>query len=577
MQKIGIGYENYREFIEKNLYYVDKTMLIRDVVEKGGKVTLFTRPRRFGKTLALSMLRTFFEFEVDSDGKVTDKSRYFEGKEIMNAPKEILSMMGQYPAINLSLKSAKQDDFISSFKKLRESIISEYKRHSYLWTDEKLPENDRENLRRLTIVGEDSVFDDEKGCRAEIARYSTSIKLLCEALKSFHGKNVLIFIDEYDVPLENAYYEGFYGKMVGFMRSLFESCLKTNDALEFAVITGCLRISKESIFTGMNNLTINSIRAGGFDEAFGFTATETMKMLKDYGVEANAPEVKRWYDGYVFGETEIYNPWSITRYVYGVVIENRKFPEPYWSNTSSNQIIRDMIASADDNMREELNLLIGGGTIEKQVHEDITYEDIGESEDNLWNFLYLTGYMKKVSERIENRRILIRMKIPNEEILCIYENQIRTWFETRIKKTDQSPLIAAILNGDAGEMENYLNRLLEMSISTFDSTESFYHGFLLSMFHEVPDYVAKSNREEGNGRPDIVLYPKRHQDSAIIFELKVRKKFNEMQGGIEEAFRQIRDQRYEEGVLNDGYTGSLAYGICFCKKNCMVKKYIPSV
>lgn len=573
MQKIGIGYENYKEFVEGNLYYVDKTMLVRDLVEKGGKVTLFTRPRRFGKTLALSMLQTFFELEYDNDGKEIDKSWYFEGKKIMGAPKEILSMMGEYPVINLSIKSARQPDFISSFKKLRENIISEIKRHSYLWTQGRLPLADRKIIEELSVPGKDSVFEDEKSGLAEITRYSTSLKLLSDALMHYHGRKVLILIDEYDVPLENAYHEGFYQEMVSFIRSLFESCLKTNNALELAVITGCLRISKESIFTGMNNLKINSIRSGAFDEAFGFTVQETMQMLEDYGIESKTPEVKEWYDGYVFGETEIYNPWSITNYVDGIVNENKKFPEPYWSNTSSNQIIRDLIAGADAAMKEELNRLIEGGTIEKQIHEDITYEEIGESADNLWNFLFFTGYLKKVSERLGGEDIYGRLAIPNAEIRSIYRNQIRKWFDKQIQKEDLSPLARAVLNDDVEGMEDCINHLLEMMISTFDSTESFYHGFFLSLLHAVPDYVARSNREEGNGRPDIVLYPIKHDLPAILFEVKARKKFIEMQDGINEAFSQIRDKRYEEGILDDGYVGCKAYGICFCQKSCMVKRY----
>lgn len=573
MQKIGIGYENYKEFVEGNLYYVDKTMLVRDLVEKGGKVTLFTRPRRFGKTLALSMLQTFFELEYDNDGKEIDKSWYFEGKKIMGAPKEILSMMGKYPVISLSIKSARQPDFISSFKKLRENIISEIKRHSYLWTQGRLPLADRKIIEELSVPGKDSVFEDEKSGLAEITRYSTSLKLLSDALMHYHGRKVLILIDEYDVPLENAYHEGFYQEMVSFIRSLFESCLKTNNALELAVITGCLRISKESIFTGMNNLKINSIRSGAFDEAFGFTVQETMQMLEDYGIESKTPEVKEWYDGYIFGETEIYNPWSITNYVDGIVNENKKFPEPYWSNTSSNQIIRDLIAGADAAMKEELNRLIEGGTIEKQIHEDITYEEIGESADNLWNFLFFTGYLKKVSERLGGEDIYGRLAIPNAEIRSIYRNQIRKWFDKQIQKEDLSPLARSVLNDDVEGMEDCINHLLEMMISTFDSTESFYHGFFLSLLHAVPDYVARSNREEGNGRPDIVLYPIKHDLPAILFEVKARKKFIEMQDGINEAFSQIRDKRYEEGILDDGYVGCKAYGICFCQKSCMVKRY----
>lgn len=573
MQRIGIGYENYKEFIDQKLYYVDKTLLISDVIRKGGKVTLFTRPSRFGKTLALSMLRTFFELEYDRNGNVLDNSRYFEGKKIMGTSSEILDMMGKFPVIKLSLKSAKQPDFLRAFMKLRDEIYGEILRHDYLRNSDKLTQEERGIFADLLQRPDSFDLIDPDIFKIEVGKYSTALRTLSELLKKHHDRDIIILIDEYDVPLENAYYSGFYDEMTGFIRSLFESALKTNDALERAVVTGCLRISKESIFTGMNNLHINSIRESGFDEAFGFTESETEQMLRDYEIEEKIPEVKTWYDGYIFGNTEIYNPWSIIKYVYGAVIEQKQFPEPYWSNTSSNLIIKDMVYNADDDMKRELDNLINRGTIEKKIHEDITYADINESEDNLWNFLFFTGYMKKVSERFEGRDIFVTMKIPNEEILSIYENQISTWFEKRVKEADRSIFHRAVLEQDTDGMADYVSDLLEKTISTFDSAESFYHGFFLSLLHGVPGYVAQSNREEGTGRPDIVLYPNRPKDPAIIFELKVRKKFNEVQDGIEEAFRQIRDQKYGEGILDDGYIGSVAYGVCFCKKTCIIEKY----
>ena len=410
----------------------------------------------------------------------------------------------------------------------------------------------------------------EEAFRTEVGRYATSLRTLSECLQIHHEKNVIILLDEYDVPLENAYHEGFYEEMVGFIRSLFESCLKTNDALEFAVVTGCLRISKESIFTGLNHLEINSIRNNGFEEAFGFTQEETEQMLIDYGIADRIPEAKEWYDGYLFGETEIYNPWSIIKYVKSIVVNKMKFPEPYWANTSSNTIIKDMIWQADSEMKKELDVLIGGGTIEKRVHEDITYDDIYESEDNLWNFLFFTGYMKKVSERKEGEDIYLTMKIPNVEIRSIYKNQISAWFEKQIKNTDRGVLNKAVLNGDVDGMADFVTKLLKKSISVFDNEESFYHGYFLSLLMDVPDYVPRSNREEGDGRPDIVLYPENPQDPAIIFEIKIRKKFSEMQDGLNEAYEQIRTKKYEEGVLDDGYLGVKSYGICFCKKSCIV-------
>ena len=576
MKKIGIGYEEYKRFIDDDMYYIDKTMLISDIVEKGGEVTLFTRPRRFGKTLALSMLCTFFELEYDYNGNVIDKRRYFEGKKIMNAGDKILSMMGKYPVIKLSLKSAKQPDFREAALQLRDEIVSEFNRHIYVKNSDALTEEEAKLFNELSVSKKREDLKKDEDFKAEIGRYATALKTLSVCLKKYHNQNVIILLDEYDVPLENAYYEGFYKEMVGFIRSLFESALKTNDALERAVVTGCLRISKESIFTGLNHLQINSVRSESFAEGFGFTEAETEEVLIDYGLSDRIEEAKKWYDGYLFGHTEIYNPWSIIKYVYSIAIDGMQFPEPYWANTSSNQIIKDMIWQADDEMKKELDILINGGTIEKQIHEDITYDDIHESEDNLWNFLFFTGYMKKVSERNggeDGEDVYLTMKIPNIEIRSIYKNQIRSWFDKQVKNEDRSVLHNAVLLGDTDAIENYVSDLLAKSISTFDSDEAFYHGYFLSLMYGVPGYTAQSNREEGDGRPDIVLYPNRPKDPAIIFEIKVRKKFNEMEDGLSEAYDQIRDKKYEEGVLDDGYMGVKSYGICFCKKSCIVGRY----
>ena len=573
VKKIGIGYEDYKRFIDDDMYYVDKTMLIEDIIERGGEVTLFTRPRRFGKTLALSMLRTFFELEYDKNGNPVDKKRYFEGKRIMEAPDEILSMMGKYPVIKLSLKSAKQPNFREAALQLRDEIVSEFNRHVYVKDSDVLTEEEARLFNELSVTKKRDELRNEKDFGEEIGRYATALKTLSVCLKKYHDKNVIILIDEYDVPLENAYYEGFYREMVGFIRSLFESALKTNDALKFGVVTGCLRISKESIFTGLNHLKINSVMDDTFSEGFGFTEQETERMLIDYGIEDRIPEAKEWYNGYLFGDTQIYNPWSVISYVDSIVNDGRKFARPFWANTSSNQIIKDMIWHADEAMKQELDVLIKGGTIEKQIHEDITYDDIHESEDNLWNFLFFTGYMKKVSERREDKYIYLTMKIPNAEIACIYESQIRGWFDKQVKDTDRGVLNGAVLEGDTEGIADYVSGLLARTISVFDNDESFYHGFFLSLLYDVPNYSPRSNREEGDGRPDIVLYPNRPTDPAIIFEIKIRRKFNEMQDGLKEAYDQIRDKKYEEGILDDGYAGVVSYGICFCKKSCIVGVY----
>lgn len=582
MKKIGIGYENYKEFIDNNMYYIDKTMLISDILDKGGKVTLFTRPRRFGKTLALSMLQTFFEVEIDRDGNTVDNSRYFDGMKIMDAGDTVLSKMGQYPVIKLSLKSAKQPDFFTAFMKLREEIVNEFIRHSYVLKSSEIDDDTKAAFMSLKSgitewekkAGEFKNTEEKKHAfTEEVGKYATSLKALSLALKAYHKQNVVILLDEYDVPLENSYYQGFYDQMVGFIRSLFESALKTNDALELAVVTGCLRISKESIFTGLNNLEVNSILSTKFGEYFGFTQLETETMLRDYGIDNKIDEVKAWYDGYLFGTAEVYNPWSIIKYVSDHLADPSCLPKPYWSNTSSNSIIKDMVTNSDDSAKEELDTLISGGTIEKRIHEDITYDDIDKSEDNLWNFLYFTGYMKKVSERAEDGNIYITMKIPNTEVRLIYKDQIMDWFNRKVKATDFSPLYTAIEQKDTASIENFISNLLSKSISYFDSQESFYHGFFLSLLYGMPGYSAKSNREEGDGRLDIVLLPDRARNPVYLFEVKIRKKYNEMDAGLQEAFDQIRDKKYEEGVLEDGYNGIISFGICFCKKDCIVGLY----
>ncbi len=579
MKKIGVGYENYKDFIDNDLYYVDKTLLVRDILRIGGKVTLFTRPRRFGKTLAMSMLRTFFEKEIDDKGNAVDNSRYFAGMKIMDSGDEIVSKMGCYPVISLSLKSAKQSNFESAFFKIREEIVREYSRHSYIKDSMKDAPQKKAEYEAFEYGISDWIerernFQSEEeraaALRSEYAKYSTALRTLSAFLRQYLNKNVIILIDEYDVPLENSYYNGFYDEMVNFIRSLFESALKTNSDLEFGVVTGCLRITKESIFTGLNNLKVNSVLSGDFSEGFGFSESEVREILSSYGISEKFEDVKSWYDGYLFGSTEIYNPWSVISYVDGEINGHVEFPMPYWSNTSSNSIIRKMVEKADDSIKSELDELISGGTIEKRVQEDITYEDIEKNKENLWNFLFFTGYLKKVSMRQDGRQIYITMKIPNQEICSIYENKIREWFEEKVEKSDFSELYEAIKKRDTDEIGKFVRRILADSISFYDSDESFYHGFFLSLLYQMPDYSVKSNREEGDGRPDIILYPNHPEDPAYIFEIKRRKKFSEMQDGLNEALNQIIDKQYESGILEDGYIAAVSFGICFCKKSCIV-------
>ena len=556
---IPIGIESYKKMLDNNYYYVDKTLLIRDLLEQQSEVTLFTRPRRFGKTLVQSMLRTFFEEEIAADGTTIDNSRYFADKKVMDAGERYTKHMGKYPVIFLSMKSAKQPDFETAYSRLRTDIVFEFERHSYLLKSDALTPAQKE---RYNTVLEN---------RADFAEFTASLKFLSACLEKYHHQKTIILIDEYDVPLENAHFKGFYERMVEFIRSLLESALKTNDSLRFAVITGCLRISRESIFTGLNNLDVISVLDENYAEYFGFIQTEVDALLSFYNISHTTNDVKNWYDGYLFGNTEVYNPWSIINYVKNIVYRNTEFPKPYWSNTSSNGIVHSLVTKADDDTVQEIESLLAGGTIEKQIHEDITYEDIDQSEDNLWNFLFFTGYLKAVERRFENRAVFLRMQIPNEEIMYIYDNTIQEWFRQKIKTMDFSGLYQAILSGDTQTMESFLKKQLHESISCMDSAEKFYHGFLLGLLSGLRGYKKKSNLESGNGRYDIILMPYDERQPAVILELKCVKKYTEMEGMCREALRQIEERCYDEVLLEEGYPLILKYGICFCKKSCMVK------
>lgn len=556
---LAIGVEDYRRIVDKPYYYVDKTLFIKDLIDKGGTVSLFTRPRRFGKTLALSMLKTFFEAEIDQKGNKIDNSHYFDGMKIMNAGEAYTSHMGKYPVISLSLKSTKQPNYQMAYQCLIDEIISAYEKHLYVLNGDALLPANKEKYQAIMEY------------RASEADYATSLKFLSNCLKKYHGRNVIILLDEYDVPLENAYFRGFYDQMTDFIRSLFESALKTNDSLEFAVITGCLRISKESIFTGLNNLQIISLLNNDYSEYFGFTQEEISDLLHYYSLEERQEELKKWYDGYQFGNTEVYNPWSVINYANDKIWSSALFPKPYWSNTSSNSIIRELIETADVSAKKEIEELIAGGTIRKQIHEEITYTDIHVSQDNLWNFLFFTGYLKMTNQSMEGNQIYLDLSIPNEEIRYIYQNTIREWFNQKIKSTDLTPMFQSMLRGDSETFEDFLKKHLRESISYYDTKEAYYHGFLTGILSGLQDYEILSNRESGNGRPDILLKPYDELNPVVIIEIKFTDKFSSMEKKCEDALQQIENKAYAAGSLDEGYKTIRKYGICFCKKSCMVK------
>ena len=556
---IPIGYEDFKQVIDEDAYYVDKTGMIKELLDSAVSVSLFTRPRRFGKTLNLSMIQRFFEDERDRDGEPINNKSLFTGLQIIKQGQRYLRHQQQYPVIHLSLKSARQPDFHLAYAMLKQQIIEEYSRHQYILNDLVL--TNAEKKRYTAILN---------GAN-EPSLYLDALAFLSKCLAIYHQQKALVLIDEYDVPLENAWFEGFYEEMSTFVRSLFESVLKTNPHLKFAVITGCLRISRESIFTGLNNLRIYSVMETRYAECFGFTVSEVKKMLSYYELEDKYDEVKSWYDGYRFGAWEIYNPWSIMNYVDRARTERNAFPRPYWSNTSSNSIIRELVEQADEETRVELEQLIAGETIEKPIHEEITYEEIHRSQENLWNFLYFTGYLKKIGERQQGEEIYMELTIPNAEIRSIYRSTILSWFDEKICSVDFEPLLQAIETGDCRNMEKLISEQLLDTISFYDYAENYYHGFLAGLLKALKKYRVFSNRESGTGRPDILMKtPFIRNGTAVIFEIKAADTYQTLKTSCERALQQIREQNYEAAVRMEGYEAVRKYGIAFYKKECMV-------
>lgn len=553
---LPIGIEDFKELIDNNYYYVDKTVLVKELLDNRSKVSLFTRPRRFGKTLGLSMLKYFFEKVYGQDGKEENNRYLFEGLNIMNAGQEYTRQLGQYPVISLSLKSAKQPDFPRAYTMLKRQIANEFRRHRYI--ADKLEESDRE--RFYSIMRE----------TAEESSYLDALAFLSRILKDIYNKNTIILLDEYDVPLENAYFNGFYEQMTDFIRSLFESALKTNPNLEFAVITGCLRVTKESIFTGLNNLKMVSILDVNYSEYFGFTQLEVEQMLQAYEITGRQDEVKSWYNGYCFGKSEVYNPWSIIMYVDSLRQDKEAKPRPYWANTSSNSIVRELIEHADNSVKQEMENLIEGGTVEKPVHEEITYEDIYKTVDNLWNFLFFTGYLKKVGERLEDVTTYVTLGIPNLEVKYIYKNTILTWFESQIRQKDLTGLYKALLNKESKQLEKELSKNLMETISFYDYREDYYHGFLGGLLKMMEGYTIKSNRESGLGRSDLQLLSAPYEGKAVIIELKIADTYAQLEEKAVVALEQIEEKRYDAELKLEGYHEFIKYGISFYKKLCRV-------
>ena len=554
---LPVGVDDFEKLRKEQYYYIDKTLFIKDLLDMKGEANFIIRPRRFGKTLNMSMLRCFFEKDMPGQAEL------FRGLQIMEAGERYLAFMGRYPVISLSLKSMKQPSCELSFEMLKKEVGSEFARHwRQVEESGKLTQAQKERYLRIR---------DLRGVESD---YADALKFLSECLRISEGERTVILIDEYDVPLENAYFAGFYEKMTGIIRSLFESALKTNDNLAFAVVAGCLRISRESIFTGLNNLEINSITTALYGENFGFTQPEVEALLSFYGLEENLDTVQQWYDGYKFGNAEVYNPWSVISYVKSCCGDRQALPRPYWSNTSSNSIVRSLVERADLSVKQEIEALIEGKTITKPIHEDITYEDIDSTQENLWNFLFFTGYLKKISEYQEGENIYIEMAIPNREVRYIYKTTVLRWFGEKTDKKELTPLYESILEGDTDRMSRILSENLMETISFYDYQESYYHGFLAGMLKNIGSYIVLSNRESGNGRPDILLKYPSVRGKAVILEIKVADTFSGLEEKCDEALRQIEEQEYEESLRQEGYQDILKYGVAFYRKECMVKRAV---
>lgn len=554
---LPIGISDFAEMIEKDFYYVDKTPMIRDLLENRSKVTLFTRPRRFGKTLNMSMLKYYFEDDRDRQGNRRDWSYLFQGLKIMDAGEPFLSHMGQYPVIYLTFKDAKRQDYETSYQQITDVIAYEFKRHDFV-------------LDRLKIAEERNMYEEIMSEKAAERDYAKSILFLSQCLETYYGKKAVVIIDEYDVPLENSFTCGFYKEMVNFIRALFESGLKDNTSLEFAAITGCLRISKESIFTGLNNLNIVSIRSTNFDEYFGFKVNEVEELCRYYHMDDKYETVKDWYNGYTFGQTDIYNPWSVIKYIYDARPSKNWLPMSYWANTSSNNIVKTLIDQAGDEDKAKIERLLAGGAIEVQIHEDITYNEIYDDSDNLWNFMFFTGYFRKIREWMTETTIYAELAIPNKEVKYIFQQKIQKWFRDRLKGRDMHALHNAVLSKNCVTMQEELNDIFEETISYMDQNEAYYHGMVAGLLTGIKGYVVLSNREGGKGRSDLLIKPIRRSREAFVAEFKVAKNIDEMEQKADEAIRQIEDRQYDMDLKNDGYKYVSYYGIAFCGKECAV-------
>lgn len=563
--KLPVGIDDFKKLRESHFYYVDKTRLIEQLLLNWSEVTLFTRPRRFGKTLNMSMLKSFFDIG-------TDKA-LFDGLYISGNKELCDEYMGKYPVIFLSLKGVEGLTYEEAFEAFVRIMGKEVNRVSFLADSDKLTQIEREQYKGLTIMKNGRLaFDKEK--------LISSLQLLSQLLYKHYGKKVVILIDEYDVPLDKAFQNGYYKEMVSLIRGLFGQALKTNEFLQFAVLTGCLRISKESIFTGLNNFKVMSITDSRFDEQFGFTDSEVKKLLSDYGMDSHFEEVKEWYDGYHFGKADVYCPWDVINHADHLRDDSDAKPQTYWINSSGNSLVRRLINRADSSTKDEIERLIAGEAIEKVIRQDLTYDEIENSIDNIWSVLFTTGYLTKIGEAKlpDSESYAYMLVIPNKEVREVFVLQIQEWFKAVVANDNDTMklLSKAILDKDEAILARQLNIVMGRKISILDTKapddmkENFYHGLLLGLLRgSNPDWLIKSNRESGDGFSDILIKPE-NPDLGIVIEVKYAKEFKGLDAACDAAMAQIKQKRYDETLRDEGRYDILAYGIAFCRKRCRV-------
>ena len=557
--KLPIGIDNFEKIRKENFYYVDKTKLIEQLLERWGEVNLFTRPRRFGKTLNMSMLKYFFEIGTDQT--------LFDGLYISDNPQLKEEYMGKFPVIFLSLKGVEGLTFENAKYRLMQLVGREANRFHFLSDSDRLTEDDKKIYHAMI-----SLSDGMYSMNEEVL--ISSLKILSELLYKHYGKKTILLIDEYDVPLDKAFQNGYYKEMTTLIRGMFGEALKTNDSLQFAVLTGCLRVSKESIFTGLNNFKVVSITDSRFDEQFGFTDEEVQRLLADYHLKDHIEETKEWYDGYHFGDADVYCPWDVMCYIDDLQKNSNAEPDEYWKDTSDNAIIRSFIDYAGTSITKKMETLMSGGYIVQRVDENLTYDYLHSSEENLWSMMYLTGYLTRVRDGEINEALpdnMVALKIPNLEIKQIFETEVAEWFEESASKWNKNALFEAVWRGDCESITREVSTLLRRTISYHDYGEDFYHAFLSGIFAGA-GYQVDSNKEHGEGRSDVVVCDTINGRVAI-FEAKRAMTLGDLESACDKALRQI-DQRMYAKDFEDEYDSDHihCYGIAFYKKRCFVKK-----